>query len=57
MPKFIAANRDQPLLLPPDLRDRVPEGDLAPGPGARCGEFCGAGSRQSVAEAAERRTP
>ena len=29
MPKFIAANRDQPFLLPPDLRDWVPEGDLA----------------------------
>lgn len=29
MPKFIAVHRDQPFLLPPDLRDWVPEDDLA----------------------------
>lgn len=29
MPKFIEAHRDQPFLLPPDLRDWVPEDDLA----------------------------
>lgn len=29
MPKFIEAHRDQPFLLPPDLRDWVPADDLA----------------------------
>lgn len=29
MPKFIDAHRDQPFLLPPDLREWVPEDDLA----------------------------
>ena len=29
MPKFINAHRDQPFLLPPDMRDWVPEDDLA----------------------------
>ena len=29
MPKFMEAHRDQPFLLPPDLRDWVPEDDLA----------------------------
>lgn len=29
MAKFIEAHRDQPFLLPPDLRDWVPEDDLA----------------------------
>lgn len=29
MPKFIEAHRNQPFLLPPDLRDWVPEDDLA----------------------------
>ncbi len=29
MPKFIEAHRNQPFLLPPDLRDWMPEDDLA----------------------------
>lgn len=29
MPKFIEAHRNQPFLLPPDVRDWVPEDDLA----------------------------
>ena len=27
--RFVQADRDQPFLLPPNLRDWVPEGDLA----------------------------
>jgi hypothetical protein len=29
MSHFVEANRDQPFLLPPDLREWVPEGDVA----------------------------
>jgi len=29
MPKFIQAHRDQPFLMPPDLRDWIPDDDLA----------------------------
>ncbi len=29
MSKFVQADRDQPILLPPDLRDWLPEDDLA----------------------------
>ena len=29
MSKFIDYERDQAFLLPPDLRDRIPENDLA----------------------------
>ncbi len=29
MSKFVDCERDQPFLLPPDLRDWVPEDDLA----------------------------
>ena len=29
MPKFVVADQSQPYLLPPDLREWVPEDDLA----------------------------
>ena len=29
MSKFVDDERDQPSLLPPDLRDRIPEGPVA----------------------------